>query len=256
MHVTVVIVTHQSAATLAACLRSLEGLGDLSVRVVDNASADASREIALRHGAAVQALDRNVGFAAGSNRGAEDVFAGLLCFLNPDCLLTPAAVDAARTALAGRTAACAVPDFEQSGGIVAGRQPGYTWRKVLADTMEDNGRLRIVRRWLRGHPRHHDQGWHWPLGTCLFVPAAFFHHVGGFDERYFLYMEDVEFGLQVSRHGGEIIALPVRLSHGGMQGADVDPGKRRRLLNAARVGFARRHYGPLVAAAATLMARP
>jgi|LakMenEpi03Aug12_release.lakeMendotaPanAssembly.Ray.scaffolds.fasta_scaffold34806_5 GT2 family glycosyltransferase len=256
MHVTVVIVTHQSAATLGVCLRSLEGLRDLSVRVIDNASTDTSREIAMHQGAAVRALDHNVGFAAASNRGAEGVSDGLLCFLNPDCLLTPDAVDAARSALSNRVAACAVPDFEQMGTLVAGRQPGYTWRKVLADIMEDNGRMHGVLRWLRQHPRHHDRGWHWPLGTCLFVPATFFHQVGGFDERYFLYMEDVEFGLQVRRHGGEVIALPVRLRHGGMQGADVAPALRRRLLNAARIQFARSHYGPFVAAAGTLMARP
>lgn len=255
MHVTVVIVTHQSAAVLGPCLESVRGLGDVSVRVVDNASTDASRDIARRCGADVTALERNVGFAAAANRGAEGVATGLLCFLNPDCLLTAEAVRVAREALGACRACCGVPDFDQWGTVVPGRQPGYTWRKVLADVLEGRRRLRFVSRWLRRHPRHHDPGWHWPLGTCLFVPADYFQAVGRFDERYFLYMEDVEFGMQVSRAGGAVIGLPVRLRHVGMQGSTISPGRRQRMLDDARIRFARRHYGPLVAGLASLVSR-
>jgi N-acetylglucosaminyl-diphospho-decaprenol L-rhamnosyltransferase len=256
MHLTVVIVTHQSAAVLGACLEALRGLDDLKVRVIDNASTDASRDIAGRFGAEVVALDRNIGFAAAANRGAEGVPAGLLCFLNPDCCLTAEAVQLARAALVDGRDACGVPAFDQWGEIVPGRQPGYTWRKVLADVLESRSGLRFVSRWLRRHPRHHDRDWHWPLGTCLFVPVHYFTSVGRFDERYFLYMEDVEFGLQVRRSGGEVIALPVTLRHVGMQGSTIPSDRRQRLLDHARIQFARRHYGPLVAGLAALASRP
>lgn len=255
MHVTVVVVTHQSAAVLRACLESVRGLEDVSVRVIDNASTDASCEMARSLGAAVVALPHNVGFAAAANRGAAGVTAGLLCFLNPDCELTAEAVRVARDALGDGRLRCGVPEFEQWGGVVLGRQPGYTWRKVLADVTEGRRRLRFVSRWLRRHPRHHDHRWHWPLGTCLFVAAEHFQAVGRFDESYFLYMEDVEFGMQMRRAGGEVIGLPVRLRHIGMQGSTVTARRRQRMLDDARIQFARRHYGPLVAGLATLAAR-
>lgn len=255
MRVTVIIVTYQSAAVLGPCLESLAGLEDVVVRVVDNASTDASRGIAMAAGADVVTLDRNIGFAAAANRGAAGESEGVLCFLNPDCQLTAEAVRAAREALRDRVACCAVPEFEQWGTVVPGRQPGYTWRKVLADLMEGRRRFRAVSRWLRRHPRHHDSRWHWPLGTCLFVPAAYFHAVGRFDERYFLYMEDVEFGLAVHRAGGEIVALPVRLRHTGMEGSTIASAARQRMLDDARIQFARRHYGPLVAGVAALLRR-
>jgi GT2 family glycosyltransferase len=255
MHVTVVVVTYQSAAVLGRCLDSAVGLEDVSVRVVDNASHDASCAIARSFGAEVVSLSRNVGFAAAANRGAQGVSAGLLCFLNPDCELTAKAVRVAREALGDGRLCCGVPEFEQGGGIVPGRQPGYTWRKVLADVLECSRRLRPVGRWLRWHPRHHDHGWHWPLGTCLFVAADHFHKVGRFDERYFLYMEDVEFGVQMRRAGGEVIGLPVRLRHIGMQGSTVPPRQRQRMLDEARIQFARRHYGSLVASLASLASR-
>ncbi|MCE9630707.1 MAG: glycosyltransferase [Planctomycetia bacterium] len=251
MHVTVIIVTYESAAVLGPCLESVRGLEDVSVRVVDNASTDASRDIARSLGADVMPLERNLGFAAAANRGAEGVSAGLLCFLNPDCCLTAEAVRVAREALGDGRGRCGVPDFEQGGEVVSGRQPGYTWRKVLADVMEGNRRLRFATRWLRRHPRHHHRDWHWPLGTCLFVPAEYFRAVGRFDERYFLYMEDVEFGIQVCRSGGEVIGLPVRLRHVGMQGSTISSERRQQMLDEARIQFARRHYGPLVATLAT-----
>ena len=159
MHVTVVVVTYQSAGMLGACIESARGLDDVSVRVVDNASTDASCAIARSLGAEVVALSRNTGFAAAATRGAEGVATGLLCFLNPDCELTAGAVQAAREALGSGRLACCVPEFEQGGDVVRGRQPGYTWRKVLADVTEGNHRLRSVTRWLRRHPRHDDHGW-------------------------------------------------------------------------------------------------
>jgi GT2 family glycosyltransferase len=149
-----------------------------------------------------------------------------------------------------------VPDFEQNGSLIPGRQPGYSWRKVIADLLESNQRAPELARRFRRHPAHHDLRWHWPLGTCLFLPAALFESAGGFDERYFLYMEDVEFGHQFHRHGGDVIALGTRLHHGSMQGSSLEAGARRRLLNAARVQFARRHYGPLIGWWAGRLARP
>lgn len=255
MHVTVIVVAYQSDAVLGGCLESVRCLEDVSVRVVDNASTDASCAIARSLGAEVVPLPHNIGFAAAANRGAEGVTTGILCFLNPDCELTAEAVRVAREALGTGRLVCGVPEFEQGGGIVPGRQPGYTWRKVLADVLEDNRRLRSVSRWLRRHPSHHDHGWHWPLGTCLFVTADHFQAVGRFDERYFLYMEDVEFGMQMRRAGGEVIGLPVRLRHIGMQGSTVPPRHRQRMLDEARIQFARRHYGPLIAGLASMASR-
>jgi len=256
MDTTAVVVTHQSARVLESCLVRLAELPGLSVLVVDNASTDGSREIAAARGILVLASGANSGFAAAANRGGRAAGSRLLCFLNPDCLLTAETLDAARAALAHRPLACAVPDFEQGGAVLPGRQPGYTWRKVLADLMENNRRFPGVLRRLRAHAAHHDTTWHWPLGTCLFVPAPLFQGLGGFDERYFLYMEDVEFGWRLNRRGGEVVSLSTRVAHGGMQGADVAPGLRRRLLNAARVQFARRHYGVLAGWVARGLARP
>lgn len=87
----VVIVTHDHAETLAACLAAVEGMVPAPERVVviDNASADASAEIAEQRASGPAATiireDRNTGFAAASNRGISITSEPWVLLLNPDC---------------------------------------------------------------------------------------------------------------------------------------------------------------------------
>ena len=94
-HYAVVIVTHDHAETLAACLAAVDRLVPLPARVVlvDNASADGSPEIAeKRAGSRAMTIvreDRNTGFAAASNRGIRLTFEPWILLLNPDCAPRP-----------------------------------------------------------------------------------------------------------------------------------------------------------------------
>jgi GT2 family glycosyltransferase len=87
----VVIVTHDHAETLAACLAAVEGLEPPPARlvVVDNASADGSAEIAEERSGELAATvfreERNTGFAAASNRGIAATSEPWVLLLNPDC---------------------------------------------------------------------------------------------------------------------------------------------------------------------------
>lgn len=256
MHTTFIVVTHQSESALPACLDALDPLPDRDILVVDNASTDRTRALAAARNIRVIACAENTGFAAAANRGAREAAGPVLCFLNPDCVLTAEALAEARTALSAAPRNAAVPVFRQGGGELPGRQPGYTWRKVLADQLETNRRFPGWMRRLRAHPRHHDPAWHWPLGTVLFVGRELFHEAGGFDERYFLYMEDVAFGLALRRIGAGVLALEARVDHRGMEGSAVDPERRRDLLNRARAAYARREHGWLAGRLARTLGRP
>ena len=245
MKTTVIIVTHESAGVLDDALTALHRIPNLPIMVVDNASADASAAIAERRNARLIRLPKNLGFAAAANRGARCCDADLLCFLNPDCLLDEATVAAAAAALGTDPMACAVPDFRHDAELVAGCQPGYSQWKVLADILETNGwRPDWIAR-LKARPDYHDHTWHWPLGTCLFVRRAFFEQLGGFDESYFLYMEDVDFGRRLCAAGGIVVPLGIPVRHLSMRGAEVSRARRMKLLNGNRIRFARKHYGLL-----------
>jgi GT2 family glycosyltransferase len=104
----VVIVTHNHADTLAACLGAVEGLEPAPARVVvvDNASADGSAQIAAaRSGSPTTEVLReqsNTGFAAAANRGIAATTEPWILLLNPDCAPRADCVRSLLASIAGR----------------------------------------------------------------------------------------------------------------------------------------------------------
>lgn len=243
MKLSVILVLHQSAPALPACLAALADCPLEEVIGVDNASTDGSADLAAARGARIFRLPRNTGFASAANCGARESKGDLLCFLNPDCQLTAEAIAEAQRGLTPQTRACAVPDFFQHGQRVAGRQAGYTRRKSLSDILEHSGWPSAWIRRLQAHRHYHDVTRAWPLGTCLFIPRAFFFELGGFGEQYFLYMEDVALGDRIFAAGGSVLALPAMLHHQGQAGSVVPARDREIWLNNARIQYARERFG-------------
>jgi N-acetylglucosaminyl-diphospho-decaprenol L-rhamnosyltransferase len=241
---TTVIVTHNSAAVLPDCLDSLKRSSSGSVIVVDNASTDRSVAIARAAGAEVHELDRNTGFAKAANQGARAARSSFLCFLNPDCRVDDPLLEAAANVLRQRGRCIALPRFlHDDGSVVPGCQPGYTRKKLLADVIENNFGWPRVIRLLKRMPGYDARGWQWPLCACAFIQKELFLEVGGFDERYFLYMEDVELGSSICQAGGVITGLDATVHHHAQTGSAVSLEHRVKLLNTARLQYARRHYG-------------
>lgn len=84
------IVTHNSAATIEACLHSLlDQTGDFTVHVWDNASTDDTVAICQRLGVALTASPVNLGYAAAHNRLLDQTTSDYLLTLNPDVTLQP-----------------------------------------------------------------------------------------------------------------------------------------------------------------------
>jgi GT2 family glycosyltransferase len=241
---TTIIVTHNSAAVLPDCLASLKSSAAGPVLVVDNASSDNSVDLARAAGAEVRELSQNEGFARAANRGARAAQAEFLCFLNPDCIVEAGLFKIAARVLRQQGRCVALPDFlHDDGRIVRGCQPGYTRKKILADIIENNRGWPLVVRLLKSLPGYDARSWQWPLCACAFISRDLFFEAGGFDEQYFLYMEDVELGLSIARAGGAVAALDSTVHHRAQLGSSVSPARRMVLLNTARLQYARRHYG-------------
>ena len=235
-----VVVSFNSAGWLDMCLEAAAPHGDLIV--VDNASSDGSVAIARRRGATVLRNDTNLGFAAAANIGAKAVQKPFVCFLNPDCLVTSSVVEAAEAALARQPNQLLVPDFvDWSGRRESGLQPGYTRLKILADLIETRSPKHARR--IRSTSRIDDAAWRWPLGACIFASRDGFRSLGGFDESYFCYMEDVELGRAASARGVALNSLPHVIVHLGQHGAEISGAGRKALMNEARFRYAVRHHG-------------
>ena len=237
--VTVLIVTFNSAHCIEALARGLAGVPN--VIVVDNASADDSceRVRSLMPAARLITMPANRGFGAANNAALAEVATEFALLLNPDCLLTPAAVTAALTALDRDPDSLLVPDtLDWRGNRESGRQAGYTAWRLLADIMAGYGLTRLAGM-IYGQESAGDESWAWPIGACIFMRRSAFLALGGFDARYFCYMEDVQLGREASRSGRTVRSLPVAIPHFGASGSRIDGEHRQQLLNRARLVYAR-----------------
>jgi GT2 family glycosyltransferase len=201
--VAVLVVNWNSGALLSRCLESLANQRRLPdhIVVVDNDSRDDSLQRAARwlQGVELIRLDENAGFAKANNIGAAAVRAGRQCdalaLLNPDAFAEPgwleALVNAAErhagsASFASRMLLASTPDYLDGAG----------------DAYHVSGRA-----WRQGHGAPDKT---WPAGdTEVFAPCAAaalyrreaFEEVGGFDEQYFCYFEDVDLGFRLRLRG-------------------------------------------------------
>ena len=252
--VTAVVVTHRSERVIDDCARALRMAGVEHVIVVDNASDDETVARARAAGCDVVELPRNHGFAVGANAGLRLVETEIVCVVNPDCLVDVATVRRGAE-LCTDDAVCAVPDFVDEAGVVtAGVRGAYTRRRLLADVARTHNATSRVAALAEHGPRYDGHGWAWPLGACVFLPAAALRRLGGFDEAYFLYMEDVDLGQRWCAAGGRIVSTGTTVRHAEQQGADVKAAARGALLAAARVQYSRRAFGPITGRLAQLLA--
>ncbi len=242
-----VIVSYGSAALVEENTGPLaSGWPELDVVIVDCFSGaeerDRVRDLCDRRGWTSVLLDENVGFGGGVNRGAAVAFARgseILLVLNPDAVL---AADDAR-ALAAEVAA----DDALLVAPVIRRPDGSLWTEGV-DLYFDDGTMAGIRHREShaGRPRMM-----WVSGACFAVSGALWQRIGGFDEQYFLYWEDVDLSQRVTAAGGgvRVLASAVAVHDEGGTHDDRRAGRaksetyyyfniRNRLL------FARQRLGP------------
>lgn len=208
----IVVVNWNAGAALDACLASVaaDGLDGREVIVVDNASSDDSATAAQARHSWLRLIEtgRNLGFAAGANRGAAAARGETLVFLNPDARVEPGALARLTSALALLPGAGIA-----GGGLIDERgrwQPAAARFGVVPHLLLDTtlGRLPVRG---RREPYRVD----WVYGTFMAVRHDLFSQLGGFDTRHFLYGEDLDLCHRAARLGARTIHVPeARAIHG------------------------------------------
>jgi N-acetylglucosaminyl-diphospho-decaprenol L-rhamnosyltransferase len=204
-----VVVDHDSGPLLAACVRSALAEGAAPVVVVENGAPHSAADalgpvLAERPAAPVRIVrpGRNLGFGAGVNRGLA-VLAGdesppdYVLVSNPDLELHPGALRALGRTLAAHPAWALVGPrlFTEAGAVYPSvrRFPSYVdavGHALLAVVAPDNP---FTRRYNPGTPEgdvvtEAD----WVSGSCFLARRVALEELGGFDEAYFMYAEDMD----------------------------------------------------------------
>jgi GT2 family glycosyltransferase len=251
----VVIVSFNSAPDLPACFEAISRTSrqlEHEVIVVDNASADETvRLVEERHPRIrVLANSENVGFARAANLGIQKSSGRHLLLLNPDTEVQAGALERSVAYL----------DEHPDVGIVGARvnNPDGTLQRACRRSIPTPQvaffRLSGLGKIWKSHPAagaYNVEGAdpdqimdvEAVSGSYLMVRREACEKVGGLDERYFLYGEDLDFCLEVSRAGYRIIYYPeaVVLHH---KGASSRQAKRRanREFHRAMSLFHRKHF--------------
>jgi hypothetical protein len=220
--VAVVIVSWNAGPDLVDCVTTLRrGVGGQvdEIVVVDNGSEDDSlRRLGRPSGVTIVHAGRNLGFAAGVNLGARHCTARLLLLLNPDVRVLPGAIDTAADYLDARPEVGIVGAVLQDGG---GKwQPSAGRFGVLGHLLLD------TRLWRR--PLRHSRLVDWIHGAFLLIPRSLFETLGGLDEAYFMYGEDIDLCARARAAGyRSAVAASARAVHYGNRSGALRWGDSR-----------------------------
>lgn len=269
----IIIVNWNAGDQLRACLRSVAGLADVNrlvsrVVVVDNASTDSSADdlsfpdlslVVIRN-------ESNRGFAAACNQGASGSRANYLLFLNPDTQLFDESLSVSVRFMEddrnARVGICGVKLVDEEGRIVRTCARFPSIRTILGNA-SGLGRFfpkifppHFMLEWDHAMTRTVDQ----VMGAFFLVRRSLFEELRGFDERFFVYYEEVDFSYRAAKLGYESRFLAdTQVYHKG--GGTSEQVKSTRLYYSlrSRIMYGHKHFPAPVAsslAAVTLILEP
>jgi GT2 family glycosyltransferase len=255
------VVSFRTPELLRRCLSALaaeRGLVDLEVTVVDNASGDGSVDLVRSEFAWVSVIAnaRNVGFGAAHNQALRQARGRFWLVINSDAAPEPGALRTLVDALeADPDLGATGPRLRYPGGKVqSSRRRFPTVATLFLESTQlqrfwpDNAVLR--RYYVQDRPGDAAQDVDWLVGACLCLRAAAIRQVGFFDERFFMYSEEIDLCRRLRAAGWRVRYVPTaEVAHleGGSSGADLAARDQR--FQASKLAYAAKWHGRGVALA-------
>jgi GT2 family glycosyltransferase len=242
-----IVVSYQSRATLRACVEPLTAMADVAVTVVDNASSDGSLEAIADLPTRAVAGATNAGFAHGCNTGARLGQAPYLLFVNPDAVIDAPSLAALVEVLdRDEAVAAAGPRLLGADGSLQRSQRNYprlrsTWAQAMfVHRVVPRSRWADEVVWdsaAYDRPASPE----WLSGACLLVRRTAYEQIGGFDERFFLYCEDIDLCRRLRAAGHDLRYAPSATAR-HIGGASAPRTTTSAIYARSRVTYARKHY--------------
>jgi GT2 family glycosyltransferase len=260
MDLSIIIINWNSKTYLTECLKSLVGSAnnlEYEILVIDNASYDGSALMVATEFRGVTFIqsDRNLGFSGGNNRAARQAKGDLLLFLNPDTVVEGDSLVKLVQALR------CIPDA----GIVGARLLNsdrtlqtsciQSFPTIINQVLDSKLlREKFPRSRLWGiAPLFNDSFDPSPVeaisGACVMIKRDLFESLGGFDERYFMYSEDIDLSFRVQRSGYKCyyVAATTVIHHGGGSSQNARSAFSNVMIWESVYRFMRMHRGRFAA---------
>jgi hypothetical protein len=229
----------------------------VEIIVVDNASRDSTVEMLRANFPHVRVLanTENSGFTRGNNQGLEIAGdARYLFLLNPDTEIFPGALRAmldfmdapenARVGILGPQLVYA------DGSVQSSRRRFPTFATALFESTKleqwfpNNSRITDYR--LRNTADSQTQDVDWVVGAALFARRQVYEQIGGLDERFFMYSEELDWCRRAKDAGWRVIYFPnARVLHHEAKSSEQVRAQRDIYFHSSKVRYFKKHHGAL-----------
>lgn len=200
-NLSLIVISHNSCAITLECLaRVIASYPEVELVVVDTGSSDGSPEAIAEQFPGVRVLRvPNRGYPFAVNRGLEVARGQYLVEMNSDVFLAPGDLEAIIEPLADPTVAMSGPTLINSEGRVQG--------------------FGLFSRPPSNHPRPRS----WISGALIALRRETLAKIGGMDQRFVFYNDDLEWGFRARRLGYRVVQVPRRVIHLGGASTPNDP---------------------------------
>lgn len=230
--------------------------GRTEIIVVDNASTDGTVEMLRAEFPDVRVIanSENVGFTRGNNQALAQTQRHYLFLLNPDTELRPGALQTLIVYMDAHPRVGMVgPKLVQADGSLQSSRRRFP---TLATAFFESTKLQqwvprnriLTRYYMLDTSDDVAQEVDWITGSAMFVRREVYEQVGGFDEGFFMYSEELDWCYRVKKAGWQIVYLPsVQIVHHGGKSSEQVLAQRDIHFHSSKVRFFRKYRGAFVA---------
>jgi GT2 family glycosyltransferase len=228
MELSIIIVNWNSADLLRKCLASVLSTAincEFEILVIDNASYDGSDKMVAEQFPSVRFFqsDQNLGFAAGNNLAFQRCTGRLVLFLNPDTEVVGDAIEIMRRTFSTQPDAGVVGPKLVNADLSVQIDCMRAFPTIINQMTDASLTRKIFGRFDFAGVKPVLAGSNGPIrvemlpGTCIMLKREIFDQAGRFNERYFMYAEDVELNYRVQAAGwaNYYVSSAAVIHHGG-----------------------------------------
>ncbi|NQV29440.1 MAG: glycosyltransferase family 2 protein [Candidatus Marinimicrobia bacterium] len=241
----IIIVTYNSADTIEACLKAAQARikEEYELIIVDNKSTDGTEKVIKDNfSLPVIKMAKNQGFSAGVNQGLARSKGDWILLLNPD------------TELQSYSSL-----LKRKGDIIGGKQVQPSGKMIASFgsfPKRCNTLLYLTKlsRFLPRGATYHYNTWNrdyyekdmdvdWVSGGLMLIKREVFKKIGDYDDKFFLYLEDVDFCYRAKKADFKIKYTPTfKALHRSQSSVDQDRGKAMTAQKESFIYFFQKHY--------------